>query len=531
VGSDTRFQLWRDAWGVVAAHPAGIGRGAFDRVFPVYRTLQTELTVRFAFVENEPLQMLVDGGWLFFAAIVVAFAFVLREVVRRGRRDRIEAALVAGVFAVLVHSLLDFGLETPGVLLPFAFTLGMIIGRSHSADRPNSFARAKWPVAALGGLGLIVGTAGVAHSSYDDFDALLKEARPAAKAAIVARAQRVHPIDYFYAMADARLQPVRSPSGGPSPRFRSLNRALALCPLCEATHVEVARNLWALGRRGQSLLEWRAAIGIQPKLLRPALGELFAAGARPEELASLAGAKPDRMLEVADFFNSVARVADAIIVLKQAEAAGVAQSQVLVIRAQLQAKSGDTRSALETVAKARAAQIGDARLELVDAELQLRTKGSAGPEAALAGLDAAAVRYPHDLGIQRRRLDLIMQIGKWQAADRALLGLREAIYQNRADISEAYTASARIAARLLHWTEAIGQYRLAVAQAPWNVSLWLEFGVAAEAAGRDLVAREAYAEAVRLSPNDPIAAKALRDLDERAARLRGTILPTQSGAP
>ena len=31
-------RLWRDSLRVLAAHPLGIGRGAFDRVFPVYRT-------------------------------------------------------------------------------------------------------------------------------------------------------------------------------------------------------------------------------------------------------------------------------------------------------------------------------------------------------------------------------------------------------------------------------------------------------------------------------------------------------------
>jgi hypothetical protein len=60
--SDVRFQLWRDGWKVLSAHPAGIGRGAFDRVFPAYRTLKTSLPIRFAFLENEPLQLLVDAG-------------------------------------------------------------------------------------------------------------------------------------------------------------------------------------------------------------------------------------------------------------------------------------------------------------------------------------------------------------------------------------------------------------------------------------------------------------------------------------
>ncbi len=54
VTTDVRLRLWRDALHVLAAHPLGIGRGAFDRVYPIYRTVKIPLAVRFAFVENEP---------------------------------------------------------------------------------------------------------------------------------------------------------------------------------------------------------------------------------------------------------------------------------------------------------------------------------------------------------------------------------------------------------------------------------------------------------------------------------------------
>ena len=110
--------------------------------------------------------------------------------------------------------------------------------------------------------------------SFDDFDALLKQ-RPDADArrALLARAQQAHPLDYFYALAYARLEPLKG-AEGPSPRLHALNRALRLCPGCETAHVEVARNLWQLGLRRQALLEWRTAVDIQPALFTSALGEL-----------------------------------------------------------------------------------------------------------------------------------------------------------------------------------------------------------------------------------------------------------------
>ena len=177
-----------------------------------------------------------------------------------------------GCSAITVHNLVDFGLETLGVLLPFMAVLGTVLGRLRPPNDAAPFWRG-WPSRAIACGGLFVGTVPVAHPSYDDFDALLK--KPSSRdqrRQLLERAQRAHPTDYFYALALARLEPIRASTGGPSPRFHALNRALVLCPSCEQVHVEVARNLWSLGLRRQSLLEWRTAVSLQPALLTPTLG-------------------------------------------------------------------------------------------------------------------------------------------------------------------------------------------------------------------------------------------------------------------
>ena len=73
--------------------------------------------------------------------------------------------------------------------------------------------------------------------------------------AVLVRAQEAHPLDYFYVLSYARLEPLRGPPGTPSPRMHSLNRALRLCPGCDAVHQEVASNLWRMGLRSQALLQ------------------------------------------------------------------------------------------------------------------------------------------------------------------------------------------------------------------------------------------------------------------------------------
>jgi O-antigen ligase/tetratricopeptide (TPR) repeat protein len=525
LGENTRLQLWRDSWRVIEAHPLGIGRGAFDRVYPIYRTLHTATSTRFAFVENQPLQMLIDGGWPFLVVTVVGLGGLIAHVARRGRHDVTESALIAGVAAVLVHGCLDFGLETLGVLLPFVVVLGTLLGRIRS--RPAQTARFKWPITAFAGASLVIGIASLAHGSNDDFDRLLNRAaaQPETRRDVLVRAQRVHPTDYFYALAYARLEAIKSPSSGPSPRFHTLNRALALCPSCEIIHVEVARNLWLLGLRRQALLEWRTAVDIQPNLLAPALGELFAAGAKPEELTAIASTKSERMIEVANFLSSVSRLEQAERVLDQAEAAGASSRELLVTRAMLALRTGHDPQAALVIARAQG--IRDPRLAVVEAELRLRAKDDEhAADNALAVLDAAATQYPGNLEVERMRVDIVINNGKWHAAPRAIEGLKAALFQNQRAISEAHMASARIAAKLSRWNQALGEYRILLAEEPKNVQFWMEFGQVAESAGRATTAREAYTEASRLSPNNPQILEALRHVDERIARLRGTNSPS-----
>ena len=520
LGANVRLELWRDSFRVVSAHPLGIGRGAFDHVYPVYRTVKTPIPMRFSFVENETLQMLVDGGWLFLIAVGAGLGALIWYVARKGRHDLTECALIAGLVAVLVHSCLDFGLETLGVAVPFVVVLGSMLGRMQT--RPLESARIKWSIAAFAGASLVIGMASVAHGSYDDFDVLLKRAsQPEAKRDLALRAQRAHPTDYFYAMTYARLEPVKAPAGGPSPRFHALNRALALCPSCDAVHVEVARNLWSLGLRKQAMLEWRSAIDIQPQLLLPALRDLFAAGAKPEELVMVAALNANRMLDVANFLGSVSRLDDAMQVLDQAEAAGVPPRELLIARAGFAMKAGDDKAAASALTRARAQGIRDPRLEIVDAQLRLDAKDEHAPDQALTVLDAAAAQYPGNLELQRMRVDVVLTYRKWHAAGRALDGLKLALFQNHLSAADAHAAAARIAGRMSRWNQALGEYRIALAEQSWNVSMWLEYGGAAESAGRSTTAREAYGEAARRAPKNPEAAQAIRRLDERMLKLRG----------
>jgi tetratricopeptide (TPR) repeat protein len=521
VTTDVRFHLWRNGLSVFGTHPFGIGRGAFDRVFPIYRAFKMPFPLRFAFVENEPLQLLIDCGWFFFLLLAGALAvLIVWRLFRYGRRDKVEAALVAGLAAVLAHSVVDFGLETLGILIPFTAVLGATMGRlrmpAHVVAWP---ARAGWTVAGVAAVCALFGLAATSHRSADDFDALLKQtANVDARRALLERAVQTHPLDYFYALSQARLLPVKGEPGAPSPRLHALNRALQLCPGCDSAHVEVARNLWKIGLRRQAVMEWRAALDMQPALFKTAVGELFTAGAKPEELAALAGAEVSRTVALVDFLSAQERVDAAFAVLAQADATGVGRGELLIARAGLELKAGQVEAAERTAEAAKKIAAADVRLALLRAQLLLKLKAEDGADAALAILDEAAARDPADLTVQTRRIELVLQYKKWNAAARSLEGLKLALFHRDGSAAAAHIWAARIDGQLGRWNKAVDEYRIALADWPMQVSLWIEYAQAAENAGRDVIAREGYARAARLSPNSPDIANALRVVDARLSR-------------
>ena len=63
---------------------------------------------------DPPKRFQFRPGWPVLAILVLLSGAAYR-IARHGRRDVMEAALCAGLVAVLAHSLVDFGLETLGV--------------------------------------------------------------------------------------------------------------------------------------------------------------------------------------------------------------------------------------------------------------------------------------------------------------------------------------------------------------------------------------------------------------------------------
>jgi tetratricopeptide (TPR) repeat protein len=515
---EMRFALWKNSLRVLFAHPLGIGRGAFERVFPAYRTVEVPVQVRFSFLENEPLQYLIDMGWLGFFFVTAALLLLAREWFLARRGDQIEAALVAAVVAVLVHNVVDFGMETLGIQLPFVAILGTVLGRTRDVVE-----RTVRPAVGVGAwafalLAIAIGGGAVLSRSASDFDRLVATAPPgAAKREVALRAQVAHPVDYFYVLAEAATEPVAPDSSGRSPRLHALNHALALCPHCPDVHAAVADTLWALGKRSQALDEWHAAVETRPIVFDSILPKVWAAGARPDEIAVISGANSGRLIRAASFLAARGQTSGARALLRLARSAGAPVEQVLLIEAGLDVASGATEEALKSLGTARKLSPQDPRVFLLLSDAHVR-QGHI--DDALADLDAGIGMNPHDLSLLRNRLGIIMNHQKWFLAKGALEALEIGLAEARLPTTEVHVAAARYYKFMRDYGKAAAEYNLALAQDPGSAGTWAELGGLWEATGRMVPALEAFRQSNVVSPGNPEILAAIERLTARIRTLR-----------
>jgi len=506
-GSEQKLQVWKDALKMVPAQPVGIGLGAFSRVYPVYQTISH--VNWYEFLENQPLGILIEAGIPGAFLVVVALVLTARHLRKRARRDKVEASLLAALAAVLAHNLVDFGLEVPGVLLPFAAVLGAVFGRQIPVPEVASSSRANVIYAAVAGGSVLAGIALLLLPSARDFDSLLVKHHTIET---VRAAVDAHPTDYSYVLAQAMAEPLSSPGKASSPRLGLLNRAMILCPQCPSAHREAARNLWRLGRRQQSLVEWKTTVALSKDALWGAFQDLGRGGARPDELAALAN--DETRFDICRWLlagGSVGTAKDTLFAAPDHQ--GVEFS---LVRTSIALAENDLAQAREASARALAAAPSDPRTALSAADVELR----AGNQDAALGILRNGLRFvPASVDLNRKVLALLVQTDKWEAIDRAVDGLRAALMEHGAATTEANIAAAGVFERRGQFRRAISEYRTALVQSPEDVGLLLALARLAEESGNTTAAQDAYADVLRRAPGNADAQAALarfrRDREQR----------------
>jgi hypothetical protein len=128
--SGNRWVWWKEAAGAWTDKPVG-GWGAGS--FPVTHLLYREVELDVQQPHNVPLQFLAETGIVGAALGMGALGFLLFAAFARvrampdGRERDIAVALFAGAVAWLVHGVVDFDWDIPGVTIPALVFMGVLV--------------------------------------------------------------------------------------------------------------------------------------------------------------------------------------------------------------------------------------------------------------------------------------------------------------------------------------------------------------------------------------------------------------------
>jgi O-antigen ligase len=133
-----RSNIWSVTMDVIAANmPFGAGLGAFGVAYTAHDTMSGLERVEQA--HNDYLQVLADAGVVGF----IIGAFFLFQLFLLGRRATsikntyrrgIAFGALAGIFAILVHSIFDFVLHTTAVSVMFLILLALLAASLRAYD-------------------------------------------------------------------------------------------------------------------------------------------------------------------------------------------------------------------------------------------------------------------------------------------------------------------------------------------------------------------------------------------------------------
>jgi tetratricopeptide (TPR) repeat protein len=253
----------------------GVGRGAFEGVFPAYHVGATNVV--YAQPENFVLQWIAEWGVPVGVAAIVALAVLLREA-ERGANRITNAGIWAGLVALLLQNMLDLAFEVPGVVTAGLVAAGSLWGERRKALLAPAFAEGGEPrvvVRALVGLASVAlavlavtsGRHPVARDRISVRNSLAKSnvRDPDDVSRLRADLQRAilrHPADPYFSRLGAVIA-LHARDQSPTPW---LHRALERGMEVGATHYVLARALARAGARRQALMELRFASTYQPIL-------------------------------------------------------------------------------------------------------------------------------------------------------------------------------------------------------------------------------------------------------------------------
>lgn len=289
----SKVWVWREALPLAQGHwLLGIGRGSLETALDV--APEVSVTTRFAYLENEWLQVLLDYGLIVGLGLVLLLGLAMAGALRRTWKHGSEApspvrrAASIALLSLGAHNLFDFNLAT-GALMVSALLLTTLI------QKPHWNVRARWLlIPGLASLGLSLWVHLHAPSHEQDGQALLRLVtdRQVSDELLIEKtteALRRHPLDsYLSAILAARLVQDDHPDA-----MRWINRALTQHPSDLLARATAAQLLGRYGHRRQALTMMTPLLAdADPEKRRWLIGLLLQLSRDPAELVP---ALPDRV--------------------------------------------------------------------------------------------------------------------------------------------------------------------------------------------------------------------------------------------
>lgn len=274
----------------------GFGRGGFEGIFPWVR--QTTEYVTFTNPENIVAQWTSEWGVPTALAGAAAIAWALRpSVVLTAARPMIGAW--AAVIAVVVHDLVDFHLEVPGVVALLAVCVAAVVGaRAHSGAPRTELAARRLRIVAWSAA---IASVPAALWVLPDANHLLAQDRQHLSELAIDRkvgketfrqelrgAVLRNPGEAFFPLMGA----VRAQIHGDESVVPWVARALETNPRFGRAHLVLARSL-GLRYRAQALLEYRLAYANDVNLRDTVLKESPRLVTTPEDAFEVVPEGPD----------------------------------------------------------------------------------------------------------------------------------------------------------------------------------------------------------------------------------------------
>jgi hypothetical protein len=311
-----KFQAWGHALSLVKDYPLfGVGRGAFGAAFTQVSPVAG--VAHYPWVENAYVQAVADFGIP--GAVLLAGLGVW--VVVQSKRRLIGETLLVAPFAALVafacHEAVDFAVEIPGVGLPAIALLAALHGAPAGAVEPRrvavrlGFLALPVALAVTAVITALIPSASVSGAALADQCRDLK-VPTATVVAVGERLRRRHPADYYIPLVVAG----RLATEGQLGALRWINASLRLNPRHFAPHAWAADLLARAGRKGQALLEYRAAVAgaPDPRAIWPTVAARYP---RLPDLLDATPADPDVLARLAKWLNSVQRSEDSVAVYRR----------------------------------------------------------------------------------------------------------------------------------------------------------------------------------------------------------------------